>query len=181
MRLASSSHWILKKLRLSIYAVILYMSSAHLELLHDNSQHTVDYVLYIYVCACYSIFIILISLVYVRSSSWSMSSRSSSCSCCFSSPLVRKNILYWYQNESIFQPDRSLCFFFVPGDLGTEKVAAWRTCKARSHRFRGLCFRSRKCNYICKTEGFHGGHCHGFRKRCICHKPCWPIYLFMFG
>ncbi|KMZ72525.1 Defensin J1-2 [Zostera marina] len=65
-----------------------------------------------------------------------------------------------------------MLLLFSTGDLGTEKVAAWRTCKARSHRFRGLCFRSRKCNYICKTEGFHGGHCHGFRKRCICHKPC---------
>ncbi|KMZ59352.1 Defensin-like protein [Zostera marina] len=47
-----------------------------------------------------------------------------------------------------------------------------RTCTTKSQRFKGHCFRARNCAYICRTEGYHGGKCHGFHKHCLCHKPC---------
>ncbi|KAG9152339.1 hypothetical protein Leryth_021781 [Lithospermum erythrorhizon] len=52
------------------------------------------------------------------------------------------------------------------------QVAEGRTCESLSHRYRGLCFRKGNCAAICQTEGFHGGHCRGFRRRCFCTKHC---------
>ncbi|KAL2921601.1 Defensin-like protein [Bienertia sinuspersici] len=52
------------------------------------------------------------------------------------------------------------------------KVAEARTCETKSHRFKGLCVRKNNCAAICQTEGFWGGHCRGFRRRCFCIKRC---------
>ncbi|KAF3774337.1 Defensin Ec-AMP-D1 [Nymphaea thermarum] len=47
-----------------------------------------------------------------------------------------------------------------------------RLCSSPSKRFRGLCFSDRNCASVCHTEGFPGGDCQGFRRRCMCQKPC---------
>ncbi|KAG6601912.1 hypothetical protein SDJN03_07145, partial [Cucurbita argyrosperma subsp. sororia] len=52
--------------------------------------------------------------------------------------------------------------------MGTEA----RTCESPSRHFKGLCFSKNNCGHVCKTEGFHGGHCRGFRRRCFCTKHC---------
>ncbi|PIN15344.1 hypothetical protein CDL12_12019 [Handroanthus impetiginosus] len=51
-------------------------------------------------------------------------------------------------------------------------VGEARTCESQSHRFQGLCFSSTNCGSICRGEGFTGGHCRGFRRRCFCTKHC---------
>ncbi|KAH6773915.1 low-molecular-weight cysteine-rich 69 [Perilla frutescens var. hirtella] len=51
-------------------------------------------------------------------------------------------------------------------------VAEARTCETKSHRFKGICVRKANCAAVCQTEGFHGGHCRGFRRRCYCTKHC---------
>ncbi|XP_059278678.1 defensin J1-2-like isoform X2 [Lycium ferocissimum] len=51
-------------------------------------------------------------------------------------------------------------------------VAEARTCESQSHRFKGLCFSKSNCGSVCHTEGFHGGHCRGFRRRCFCTRHC---------
>nr|7C2P_A Chain A, Plant defensing Egk [Elaeis guineensis]7C2P_B Chain B, Plant defensing Egk [Elaeis guineensis]7C2P_C Chain C, Plant defensing Egk [Elaeis guineensis]7C2P_D Chain D, Plant defensing Egk [Elaeis guineensis] len=47
-----------------------------------------------------------------------------------------------------------------------------RTCESQSHKFKGPCLRASNCANVCKTEGFHGGKCRGFRRRCFCTKHC---------
>ncbi|KAK6122419.1 hypothetical protein DH2020_043861 [Rehmannia glutinosa] len=47
-----------------------------------------------------------------------------------------------------------------------------RTCESKSHRFKGICVRKSNCAAVCQTEGFHSGHCRGFRRRCYCTKHC---------
>ncbi|KAK6122279.1 hypothetical protein DH2020_043980 [Rehmannia glutinosa] len=51
-------------------------------------------------------------------------------------------------------------------------VAEARTCESKSHRFKGICVRKSNCAAVCQTEGFHSGHCRGFRRRCYCTKHC---------
>uniref|UniRef100_A0A9I9CKT7 Knottins-like domain-containing protein n=2 Tax=Cucumis melo TaxID=3656 RepID=A0A9I9CKT7_CUCME len=51
-------------------------------------------------------------------------------------------------------------------------VAEARVCESPSHNFKGLCFSDTNCGNICKTEGFSGGLCRGFRRRCFCTKHC---------
>ncbi|XP_016494127.1 defensin J1-2 [Nicotiana tabacum] len=51
-------------------------------------------------------------------------------------------------------------------------VAEARTCESQSHRFKGLCFSKSNCASVCHTEGFYGGHCRGFRRRCFCTRHC---------
>ncbi|KAK6146728.1 hypothetical protein DH2020_020597 [Rehmannia glutinosa] len=51
-------------------------------------------------------------------------------------------------------------------------VADARTCESKSHRFKGICVRKSNCAAVCQTEGFHSGHCRGFRRRCYCTKHC---------
>ncbi|OMO72647.1 Knottin [Corchorus olitorius] len=51
-------------------------------------------------------------------------------------------------------------------------VEARRTCESQSHRFKGMCVRKSNCAAVCQTEGFRGGHCRGFRRRCFCTKHC---------
>ncbi|XP_011626671.1 defensin Ec-AMP-D1 [Amborella trichopoda] len=47
-----------------------------------------------------------------------------------------------------------------------------RTCQSLSHHFKGRCVLHNNCGYVCRTEGFIGGKCRGFRGRCFCLKPC---------
>ncbi|KAH6830933.1 low-molecular-weight cysteine-rich 69 [Perilla frutescens var. hirtella] len=56
--------------------------------------------------------------------------------------------------------------------FSTGLVAEARTCETKSHRFKGICVRKANCAAVCQTEGFHGGHCRGFRRRCYCTKHC---------
>ncbi|KAI4313399.1 hypothetical protein L6164_026384 [Bauhinia variegata] len=51
-------------------------------------------------------------------------------------------------------------------------VAEARSCDSPSHRFKGICLSSRNCASVCQTEGFPRGNCRGFRRRCLCSKPC---------
>ncbi|KAF6174637.1 hypothetical protein GIB67_006289 [Kingdonia uniflora] len=47
-----------------------------------------------------------------------------------------------------------------------------RMCQSMSHEFDGLCFSQKNCASVCKSEGFTGGACQGFRLRCFCTKIC---------
>ncbi|KAB1226854.1 Defensin-like protein [Morella rubra] len=51
-------------------------------------------------------------------------------------------------------------------------VAEPRSCETQSHSFKGICLRQSNCAAVCQTEGFPGGQCRGFRRRCFCTKPC---------
>ncbi|CAL9109138.1 unnamed protein product [Musa textilis] len=64
-----------------------------------------------------------------------------------------------------------LFLLLFSSDMGMTSVEA-RKCESASHKFKGLCFRASNCANVCKTEGFHGGHCRGLRRRCFCTKHC---------
>uniref|UniRef100_M1B7U5 Defensin n=2 Tax=Solanum tuberosum TaxID=4113 RepID=M1B7U5_SOLTU len=51
-------------------------------------------------------------------------------------------------------------------------VVEAKTCESPSRRFKGLCFNTWKCRFVCSTERFSSGHCNGLRHRCICTKQC---------
>ncbi|KAL8488416.1 hypothetical protein ACS0TY_024166 [Phlomoides rotata] len=51
-------------------------------------------------------------------------------------------------------------------------VGEARTCQSQSHRFKGPCASDTNCASICHTEGFTGGDCKGFRRRCFCTRHC---------
>ncbi|KAL3637611.1 hypothetical protein CASFOL_018779 [Castilleja foliolosa] len=57
------------------------------------------------------------------------------------------------------------------GDNKILKVEA-RLCESKSHGFKGQCWSDHNCGLVCRHEGFPGGKCHGFRKRCFCSRPC---------
>ncbi|KAH7653551.1 Scorpion toxin-like protein [Dioscorea alata] len=65
-----------------------------------------------------------------------------------------------------------LLFLFLMISSGTVMVVEGRTCESQSHKFKGTCLRESNCANVCKTEGFHGGKCRGFRRRCFCTKHC---------
>ncbi|KAI4357298.1 hypothetical protein L6164_001257 [Bauhinia variegata] len=48
-------------------------------------------------------------------------------------------------------------------------VAEAKTCRSRSHHFKGLCKKS-ACVKTCQLEGSSGGRCRTFK--CYCSKPC---------
>ncbi|KAG5001458.1 hypothetical protein JHK87_022530 [Glycine soja] len=54
--------------------------------------------------------------------------------------------------------------------MGPTMVAEARTCESQSHRFKGPCLSDTNCGSVCRTEGFSGGHCRGFSRRCFCTK-----------
>ncbi|KAM7463338.1 hypothetical protein LguiA_031459 [Lonicera macranthoides] len=56
--------------------------------------------------------------------------------------------------------------------MGPTMVAEGRTCESQSQKFKGSCVSRTNCANVCKTEGFPGGHCRGFRRRCFCTKHC---------
>nr|BAH29762.1 defensin-like cystein-rich peptide [Torenia fournieri] len=45
-------------------------------------------------------------------------------------------------------------------------------CRSPSQKFKGPCFSDSNCQSVCEGEGFTGGECEGFRRRCFCSKPC---------
>ncbi|GAV87114.1 Gamma-thionin domain-containing protein [Cephalotus follicularis] len=47
-----------------------------------------------------------------------------------------------------------------------------RVCESQSHKFHGTCASDHNCGLVCKDEGFSGGKCRGFRRRCFCTKTC---------
>ncbi|XP_057440180.1 defensin-like protein [Lotus japonicus] len=47
-----------------------------------------------------------------------------------------------------------------------------RVCQSQSHRFRGGCWGDHNCALVCRNEGFSGGRCRGFRRRCFCTRLC---------
>lgn len=47
-----------------------------------------------------------------------------------------------------------------------------RHCESKSHRFKGMCVSHQNCASVCHVEGFTGGHCRGFRRRCFCTRHC---------
>lgn len=55
---------------------------------------------------------------------------------------------------------------------GVEGGRTVRVCESQSRLFKGQCWSKSNCAQVCRNEGFHAGHCRGFRKRCYCTKPC---------
>ncbi|CAK9175004.1 unnamed protein product [Ilex paraguariensis] len=47
-----------------------------------------------------------------------------------------------------------------------------RLCESQSHGFKGQCWSDHNCGIVCRNEGFAGGHCRGFRRRCFCTRNC---------
>ncbi|KAK9929922.1 hypothetical protein M0R45_026990 [Rubus argutus] len=47
-----------------------------------------------------------------------------------------------------------------------------RVCESQSHKFHGTCVRAHNCAIICRQEGFSGGRCRGFQRRCFCTRNC---------
>ncbi|KAL1301235.1 defensin-like protein 1 [Arachis stenosperma] len=47
-----------------------------------------------------------------------------------------------------------------------------RVCQSKSHMFKGGCWGDHNCALVCRNEGFSGGRCRGFRRRCFCTKLC---------
>ncbi|WCJ28634.1 Defensin-like protein [Euphorbia peplus] len=65
----------------------------------------------------------------------------------------------------------TLFVVFLLFATGSNVVEA-RTCETPSHKFDGICVSGGNCHDICKSEGYQGGDCEGFRRRCMCHKEC---------
>ncbi|KAI5679153.1 hypothetical protein M9H77_10103 [Catharanthus roseus] len=55
---------------------------------------------------------------------------------------------------------------------GTLPMAEARMCESQSHGYKGPCLRDHNCALVCRTEGFSGGICQGFRRRCFCTRRC---------
>ncbi|CAM0884497.1 unnamed protein product [Alopecurus aequalis] len=66
----------------------------------------------------------------------------------------------------------ALLLLATTGDNGLVRVALARECQSRSHRFKGPCAGDSNCASVCLTEGFTGGKCVGFRRRCFCTTQC---------
>ncbi|OIW09581.1 hypothetical protein TanjilG_28180 [Lupinus angustifolius] len=56
--------------------------------------------------------------------------------------------------------------------MGPTMMVEARTCESQSHRFKGPCLSDTNCGSVCHNEGFTGGNCRGFRRRCFCTKHC---------
>ncbi|KAF0892438.1 hypothetical protein E2562_016725 [Oryza meyeriana var. granulata] len=57
--------------------------------------------------------------------------------------------------------------------VATEVAPAQaRECETPSSKFKGMCMIDANCGHLCKTEGFLGGDCRGFRRRCMCTTAC---------
>ncbi|KAI3734190.1 hypothetical protein L6452_13654 [Arctium lappa] len=60
----------------------------------------------------------------------------------------------------------------MANEMGGGMVVEGRTCESQSHKFKGTCVSDTNCGNVCKNEGFPGGNCRGFRRRCFCVKHC---------
>ncbi|KMT05877.1 hypothetical protein BVRB_7g165350 [Beta vulgaris subsp. vulgaris] len=47
-----------------------------------------------------------------------------------------------------------------------------RCKKVPSRTYKGPCARDANCRSVCISEGYNGGDCHGFRRRCMCTDKC---------
>ncbi|CAN1132761.1 Defensin-like protein 6 [Linum perenne] len=65
-----------------------------------------------------------------------------------------------------------LIFMSSYENIGMVKVAEARVCASQSHYFKGPCGRDHNCAMVCRNEGFSGGRCKGFRRRCFCTRLC---------
>ncbi|PKI47360.1 defensin Ec-AMP-D1-like [Punica granatum] len=74
-------------------------------------------------------------------------------------------------SKPLFRAILVLLLLAAATEMSTTVVEA-RTCESQSHKFRGTCVSNTNCGSVCQTEGFHGGHCRGFRRRCFCTKQC---------
>ncbi|XP_011070575.1 defensin Ec-AMP-D2-like [Sesamum indicum] len=52
------------------------------------------------------------------------------------------------------------------------KVEEKKLCTYKSEKFWGVCLSDISCADVCKREGFEGGDCQGFRRRCYCYNHC---------
>ncbi|XP_021762602.1 defensin-like protein [Chenopodium quinoa] len=75
------------------------------------------------------------------------------------------------RSSRVFSVVLLMLLLVISTDIGAKVVEA-RYCESASYRFKGLCVSRRNCANVCKTEGFPGGRCRGFRRRCFCYKPC---------
>ncbi|KAH7664515.1 Scorpion toxin-like protein [Dioscorea alata] len=60
----------------------------------------------------------------------------------------------------------------ITHEMGTVTVVDARKCTSQSHKFKGQCWSDTNCANVCHNEGFPGGECMGFRRRCFCKKEC---------
>ncbi|KAF3616123.1 Defensin-like protein [Capsicum annuum] len=65
-----------------------------------------------------------------------------------------------------------LAMLVMATEMGPMRIVEARTCESQSHRFKGACVSETNCASVCQTEGFSGGDCRGFRRRCFCTRPC---------
>ncbi|KQJ81749.1 defensin Tk-AMP-D5 [Brachypodium distachyon] len=49
---------------------------------------------------------------------------------------------------------------------------AARECETESTKFEGLCIMHSHCPDVCVTEGFTGGKCSTWKRKCMCTKEC---------
>ncbi|KAG6779417.1 hypothetical protein POTOM_015797 [Populus tomentosa] len=75
----------------------------------------------------------------------------------------------WRRNASVFSFCCSLSWLLVKEMVVPTEA---RVCLSQSHHYKGPCLRGHNCAMVCKTEGFAGGECKGFRSRCFCAKRC---------
>ncbi|MED6192014.1 hypothetical protein PIB30_006159 [Stylosanthes scabra] len=56
--------------------------------------------------------------------------------------------------------------------IASQEMVEGRRCESQSHRFKGKCLSDTNCGNVCRGEGFTGGDCRGFRRRCFCTRIC---------
>ncbi|GAB2287463.1 hypothetical protein Dimus_021840 [Dionaea muscipula] len=65
-----------------------------------------------------------------------------------------------------------LVLLIMGSETGVVQLAEGRLCESQSHGFQGTCVRDHNCALVCRNEGFSGGDCRGFRRRCFCTRLC---------
>nr|ATG83512.1 defensin 2 [Lens ervoides] len=62
-----------------------------------------------------------------------------------------------------------MLFLLLASDVSVKRAdALLGRCKVKSSRYTGACLTDTKCSTVCRGEGYKGGDCHGFRRRCMC-------------
>ncbi|TQD91646.1 hypothetical protein C1H46_022829 [Malus baccata] len=77
-----------------------------------------------------------------------------------------------YELSRPLRPDPGPNSSSLPSRMMGPMLAEGRTCESHSRKYKGTCLGKSNCASVCQTEGFHGGHCRGFRRRCFCTKHC---------
>ncbi|KAL0535776.1 hypothetical protein IC582_024701 [Cucumis melo] len=75
-------------------------------------------------------------------------------------------------NKSLVPTLLLLLLIFSASEEMMGGGAEARMCQSQSHHFHGTCIRDHNCALVCRTEGFSGGECVGFRRRCFCTHRC---------